>query len=85
MSLRTPAAYAYFDNEEDVVHFSHASMFTHREQTAHDGAEFFSRVAFRVMHKGLSPRAAIEEVAALDSSSSFVKTKVAQVSGAIRP
>merc|ERR1719424_262257 len=78
MSLRTAAAYGYFAEEEDVVHFAHTAMFTHREQTAHEGAEFFSRVAFRVMHRGLAPRAAIEEVAALPSSSAFVKTKVAQ-------
>jgi ADP-ribosylglycohydrolase len=78
MSLRSAAAYGYFAEEEDVVHFAHTAMFTHREQTAHEGAEFFSRVAYRVMHRGLAPRAAIEEVASLSSSSAFVKTKVAQ-------
>jgi len=78
MSLRTAAAYGYFDCEEDVVHFAHMAMFTHRETTAHEGAEFFSRVAFRVMHAGVTPRSAIEEVAALSSSSAFIRTKVAQ-------
>ena len=78
MSLRSAAALGYYADEEDAVHFAHTSMFTHKEETAHDGAEFFTRVAHRVAHRGLTPRAAIEEVAALPSSSSFVKTKVAQ-------
>ena len=79
MSLRSAAAFGYFSSEDDVVHFARAAMFTHREATAHAGAEFFSRVAFRVLHNpDLSPRAAMEEVAALPSTSAFVKLKVAQ-------
>lgn len=76
MSLRSAAAYGYFGKEEDVVHAARSMMFTHRETTALDGGEFFARVAFRIIHKGLAPREAIEEVAA--TSSSFIKQKVKQ-------
>ena len=31
-------AYAYFDNEEDIVHAAKTAMFTHREATALAGA-----------------------------------------------
>lgn len=76
MSLRSAAAYGYYDDEEDVVHAARTMMFTHRETTALDGGEFFARVAFRIIHKGLNPREAIEEVAS--TSSSFVQKKVRQ-------
>lgn len=80
MSLRSAAAYGYFDTEEDVVHAARTTMFTHQDKSALDGGEFFARVAWRIVHgKGaVRPRAAIEEVAALPSSSSFIKQKVAQ-------
>jgi len=76
MSLRSAAAYGYFDNEEDVAHAARTMMFTHRETTALDGGEFFARVAFRIIHKALTPREAIEQVA--QTSSAFIKTKVQQ-------
>lgn len=76
MALRSASAYGYFDKEEDVAHAARTMMFTHREETALDGGEFFSRVAFRVMHKGMSPREAIIEVG--EESSQFIKTKVQQ-------
>jgi ADP-ribosylglycohydrolase len=82
MSLRSAAAYGYYATEDDAVRFARLAMFTHREQTAHAGAEFFTRVAFRVLHAdpggSLTPRQAMEEVAALPSTSAFVRTKVAQ-------
>lgn len=74
MALRSAAAYGYYSDEEDVVHAARTMMFTHREETALDGGEFFARVAFRVIHKGLSPREAIEQVAA--TSSQFIQEKV---------
>jgi len=46
------------------------------ETTALDGGEFFARVAFRIIHKALTPREAIEQVA--QTSSAFIKTKVQQ-------
>lgn len=76
MAIRNTAAFAYFDNEEDLVHASNKAMFTHKEPTALQGGEFFTRVTYRVIHKGLTPREAIEEVAAL--SSDFIKAKVRQ-------
>merc|ERR1719281_810241 len=51
-------------------------MFTHRETTAREGAEFFARVTFRVIHKGLTPEEAIVEVS--KTSSKFIKGKVKQ-------
>lgn len=63
MSVRHAAAYAYFDKEEDIVHAARTTMFTHRNSEALGGGEFFARVAFRIIHKGLKPREAIEEVA----------------------
>merc|ERR1712193_480599 len=38
--------------------------------------EFFARVTFRVIHKGMTPKEAIEDVA--KSSSKFIKDKVKQ-------
>lgn len=68
MSLRHAAAYAVFDKEEDVVKAARTMMFTHRNPEALGGGEFFGRVAFRIIHRGLTPRQAIEEVAAEMSS-----------------
>merc|ERR1711871_74888 len=77
MALRHAAAYGYFDKEEDVVHAAMTAMLTHRETTALAGGEFFARVTYRVIHNGLTPRAAIEQVAA-ESRSAFIKDKVKQ-------
>merc|ERR1711871_871073 len=76
MALRFAAAFSFYPDENDVVDTARKSMFTHRETTALDGGEFFARVAFRVIHNGLQPRQAIEEVAS--ESSAFVRSKVAQ-------
>ena len=67
MALRSAAAYGYYAEEDDVAHASRAMMFTHRENIALEGGEFFARVAFRVIHQGLTPRQAIEQVRALVS------------------
>lgn len=77
MSFRCAAGVAYFESEDDAAHCARTSMFTHRETTALEGGEFFMRVAHRVAHKGLAPRAAIEAVAA-ESQSEFVQSKVRQ-------
>jgi ADP-ribosylglycohydrolase len=76
MSLRCAAAYGYFRDEEDVAHAARTMMFTHREATALDGGEFFARVSFRIIHKGMSPKEAITEVAG--ESSQFIQEKVKQ-------
>merc|ERR1711871_1626709 len=71
------AAFGYYDTEQGVVDASRTAMFTHRERTAQAGGEFFSRVTFRVIHQGLTPRQAIEQVAA-ESNDQFIKDKVKQ-------
>ena len=76
MSLRSAAALGYYDTEDAVVLAAKTAMFTHREETAHAGAEFFARVTFRVLHQDLTPLQAIEAVAA--DSGAFVRAKVAQ-------
>merc|ERR1719414_1171874 len=76
MSLRSAAAYGYYDKEEDVAHAARTMMFTHRETTALDGGEFFARVSFRIIHKGMTPKDAIVEVAA--QCSQFIQEKVKQ-------
>lgn len=77
MAIRHAAAYGYYDTEQDIVDTARTAMFTHREQTAHEGTEFFARVTFRVIHGGLSPLEAIEQVAK-ESKSAFIRHKVAQ-------
>ena len=65
------------DSSEDaVVEAARKTMFTHRERTALLGNEFFARVTFRIIHDGLTPRAAIEQVAA--QSDPFIQQKVQQ-------
>lgn len=76
MALRSAAAYGYFDKEQDVAHAARTMMFTHREETALDGGEFFARVAFRVIHGPMSPLDAIKAVAS--ESSPFIQEKVSQ-------
>jgi len=76
MAIRHAAAYGAFHKEDDVVHAAATSMFTHREPTAQEGGKFFAQVTFRIIHGGLRPREAIEEVA--KESSSFIKKKVKQ-------
>ena len=86
MSLRSAAALAAYTDEEAAARASHTTMFTHVEDTAHAGAEFFTRVAFRVA-RGASPRAAIEAVAAevpAASSGDFVRSKVKQALDKVR-
>lgn len=75
MSFRGAALLAYYDDEESVADAARKASFTHREATALDGSEFFARVAFRVS-RGMSPRTAIEEIAAI--SGPFVQGKVKQ-------
>jgi len=60
MSLRSAAALAAFEKEADVVAASKAMMFTHANEQALGGAEFFMRVAWKIIHKDLAPREAIE-------------------------
>lgn len=76
MSLRHAGAYAVYDTEEAIVDAAKTMMFTHRHSEALGGGEFFGRVAFRIIHKGLKPREAIEQVAS--QMSGWYKTKAQQ-------
>lgn len=76
MSLRFAPVFSYYGDEDDVVDAAHKSMFTHQERTAHLGAEFFARVTYRVIHQSLTPREAIEKVAA--ESDPWIQQKVKQ-------
>jgi len=62
MAMRSAAVHGVYKDEEDVAAAARKLMFTHREQTALGGGEFFARVAHRIIHKDLNPRQAIEEV-----------------------
>lgn len=75
MAVRSAAAIAFWADEELAADAAHKAMFTHAEPTAHAGAEFFTRVAFRVANDGLDPVAAIQGVAD-DMGNSFIRKKV---------
>lgn len=76
MALRHAAAFAYYRAEEDVVAAARGTQFTHRERTAHLGNEFFARVTHRVVHGGVDPLTAIEDVAR--ESDRWIQDKVKQ-------
>jgi ADP-ribosylglycohydrolase len=76
MSLRFAPVFSYYGSERGVVDAAHKSMFTHKERTAHLGAEFFARVTYRIIHQTLNPREAIEQVAA--ESDPWIQQKVKQ-------
>jgi ADP-ribosylglycohydrolase len=63
-AIRSLATFAYWNDEETLVEVSKQMMFTHRDFEALGGAEFFTKIAFRVLN-GKDPREAIEEVAIL--------------------
>jgi ADP-ribosylglycohydrolase len=64
MAIRHVAAHGYYDNEEELVEVAKKTMFTHRNEHALGGGEFFARVTHRVIH-GETPANAISEVAKL--------------------
>jgi len=74
MGIRIAGAYGYYSTEKEIVNAARTAMFTHRENTAHMGNEFFARVTYRVIHNGLKPVEAIKEVA--KESSRWIKDKV---------
>jgi len=62
MSMRSAAAHAVWKDEDSIVQAAKAFMFTHRNEEALGGSEFFARVAHRIIHNGLNPRESIEAV-----------------------
>jgi ADP-ribosylglycohydrolase len=76
MALRFAPVFSYYSSEDDVVDAAHKSMFTHQEETAHMGAEFFARVTYRVIHQSMTPGEAMIRVAA--ESDPWIQQKVKQ-------
>jgi hypothetical protein len=55
MAIRSPACFAYYQNEDDVVDCVKKAMFTHKEQSALNGGVYFTKVAYRIIHNNLTP------------------------------
>lgn len=62
MAIRHVAAHAYYDDEATLADVARKAMFTHTNEHALGGGEFFARVTHRVIN-GAHPRDAIEAVA----------------------
>merc|ERR1711988_435683 len=62
MALRAAAAYAYYPDESSIVDATRKAMFTHRNDQALGGGDFFAKVTYRVIHKGMTPKEAILDV-----------------------
>lgn len=75
MAIRNIAGFAYYDTEQEMANLARQTMFTHKNEEALSGGEFFSRVTYRVIN-GEHPRDAIENVAV--GMNSFIQAKVAQ-------
>ena len=73
MAIRSVASYACYDDEETIAQFSRDVMFTHKNEEALSGAEFFARVTFRVIN-GENPLDAIQNVAS--KMNKFIQDKV---------
>ena len=63
MAMRSAAAVAAFEDEDGAAKAARVMMFTHRNEEALAGGEFFTRVAFKVAVDGATPRAAIDATA----------------------
>jgi ADP-ribosylglycohydrolase len=63
MSVRHAAAHAVFKTEEEVVKAARTVMFTHRNDQALGGGEFFARVTHKIIHESMPARKAIEAAA----------------------
>merc|ERR1712232_818555 len=63
MAVRHAAAHAVFRTEKDVVDAARKVMFTHRNDQALGGGEFFARVTHKIIHESLTPKEAIEAAA----------------------
>jgi len=75
MAIRHVAAHAYYDTEEEIADVARKAMFTHKNEEALSGGEFFARVTHRVIN-GQTPLDAIEMVAV--GMGGFIENKVAQ-------
>ena len=78
MGVRGAAFLGVYDDEDAVAAAARAAMFTHRNPEALLGSEFFTRVAFRLVHddnKNLTPLQAIRAVDAR-MNNAFVSEQV---------
>lgn len=75
MAIRHLAAYGYYDTEEEIADVSRKVMFTHKNEEALSGSEFFARITHRVIN-GATPLDATEMVAV--QMNEFIQGKVAQ-------
>lgn len=64
MAIRHVAAHAYYETEDELVDVARKVMFTHRNEDALGGGEFFARMTHRVI-QGQSPDKAMAEVGPL--------------------
>merc|ERR1711879_874955 len=63
MAVRHAAAHAVFRTEKDVVDAARKVMFTHRNDQALGGGEFFARVTHKIIHEKMTAQDAIEAAA----------------------
>jgi len=75
MAIRHLGAYGLFDDEEKIALIARKSMFTHKNEEALSGAEFFARVTYQVIN-GKTPLNAIQDVA--KTMNEFIQQKVSQ-------
>lgn len=73
MAIRHLAGYACYDHEDTIAHFSRQTMFTHTNEEALSGGEFFARVTYRVLN-GMDIVEAIKSVS--KQSNLFIRDKV---------
>lgn len=77
MAVRFPALLALHDEEDVLVKSAGVTTaLTHHNKETLQTSEFFARVAFRVVHGGMSPVEAIKQLA--ERSTPFVRDKVKQ-------
>jgi ADP-ribosylglycohydrolase len=63
MAVRHAAVHSVFETEPEVVDAAKTVMFTHKDQHALGGGEFFARVTHKIIHDGMTPREAIDAAA----------------------
>lgn len=81
MAIRHVAAHAYYETEEELADVARKTMFTHKDDHALGGGEFFARVTHRVIN-GAAPQDAIEDVAV--EMRGFFEAKTAQAIAKVR-
>jgi len=73
MGLRSPAALGVYGDIESLVKASDDLMFTHASMDALAGAEFFTRLAYKIVHS--------ENVGSVDELFNFMEISVSEMKG----